>query len=83
MKRRCFRGAPLPEPPPPPPLPAGLLGAATAEGHGARDRRERRGREQVSPLVNSAGPCSLFKALNRGWYFSAPEFGAGGVLALA
>lgn len=35
-----------------------------------------------SPLVNSAGPCSLFKALNRGWYLSSPEFGAGGVLAL-
>lgn len=35
-----------------------------------------------SPLVNNDGPCSLFKALNRGWYLSSPEFGAWGVLAL-
>lgn len=32
----------------------------------------------MSSLVNSAGPCSLFKALNRGWYLSSAELGAWG-----
>lgn len=32
----------------------------------------------MSPLVNSAGPCSLFKALNRGWYLFSAELEAGG-----
>lgn len=31
-----------------------------------------------SPLVNKAGPCNLFKALNGRWEPLLPRFGAGG-----
>lgn len=64
---------------PPPPFPDPGTQRAS---HGRRPRCEGQtgeaGPGTASPLVNSAGPCSLFKALNRGWYLSSPEFGAGG-----
>lgn len=52
-----------------------LAGAATAEGEGQTGEA---GTGTMSPLVNSAGPCSLFRALNRGWCPSSAELGAGG-----
>lgn len=93
-KQRCFRGAPLPSPDAPPsrPLPGPQQpgcqpGAGRRLGGRCRGRRPRRegqtggaGTGTASPRVNSAGPCSPFKALNRGRYRSSPEFGAGGML---
>jgi len=89
--RRCFRGAFLNPRSPSPGLPGprhpacqpGAGSGAGWRGHGRRPRSEGQtgeaGTGTASPLVNSAGPCSLFKALNGGWYLSSPEFGAGGV----
>lgn len=51
---------------------------ATGEGQTGEAGTETRS----PPRVNSARSCSLFKALNRGWYLSSPEFGARGLLAL-
>ena len=74
---------------PGPQHPACQPGAGRSVGwccHGRRPRRQGQtgeaGTGTASPLVNSAGPCSLFKALNRGWYLSSPEFGARGLLPL-
>lgn len=36
-----------------------LAGAATAEGHGTRDRRERRGRELFPPLLTAPDPVAF------------------------
>lgn len=71
----------VPTAPPSPPHPCRDPGTQRASP-GRRPRCEGQTAEAgpgtASPLVNSAGPCSLFKALNRGWYLSSPEFGAGG-----
>lgn len=65
--------------------PAGQLGAGKEFGWRCRGRRPwgkgqtgEAGTGTMSPLVNNAGPCSLFKALNRGWYLSSAELEAGG-----
>lgn len=81
--------APKPQRSPATPLqgpqhPAGRPGAGSELGwpcHGRRPWGEGQtgeaGTGTMSPLVNSAGPCSLFKALNRGWYLSSAELEAG------
>lgn len=88
--RGFFQGAPVPLPKPqcspailcrdpstPQVTGASLAGAAAAEGPGNEGQTGEAGTGTVSPLVNSAGPCSLFKALNRGWYLSCAELEAG------
>lgn len=66
-----------------PPAPSGPAGSEFGwRCHGRRPWGEGQtgeaGTGTMSPVVNSTGPCSLFKALNRGWYLSSAELEAGG-----
>lgn len=81
--RRCFWGAPF-FPMAMAPQPHWESSAGLGWEHGCSRRLCGEGQTGgpgpgLPPtLVNIAGPCILFKAVNRGWHLSSPDVGPGG-----